>query len=482
MERPTPKTFEEALAVIDAQWRMIEALQAQVLGLTARVRELEARLNQNSSNSSRPPSSDMPGTRPAQPKAPSGKKRGGQPGHEGHQRTLLPPERVSGSKDLKPENCRRCGRHLHGADPEPLRHQVIDIPRVLATAFEYRLHALECPHCHITTRAELPPGVPWGNFGPRLQAFIGMCAGAYRLSQRMIEQLVADIYGVELALGTVSKLEQQTSAAVAAPVAEAAKHVQAQAVVHADETSWWEAKQKAWLWVVLAANVAVFLIRRSRGADVAKELLGALFRGVLVSDRWSGYNWVDQERRQLCWAHLFRQFLGFADYGGRAKALSAALTVCCRVMFHWWYRVRDGTLSRATFQRYMRPLQRRLLDLLEQGARSRVRKVAGRCKEILKLQDALFTFVRLAGVEPTNNAAERAIRHAVLWRKCSYGTDSEAGSTFVARILTVVTTLRLQHRHVLDWLTAACEAHLQRRAAPSLLPATQDDVALSIAA
>jgi len=474
----------------DPRDRRIAELEAQLAGameviakLTARVQELEARLKQNSSNSSRPPSSDPPWVHPtASSKSPRGKKRGGQPGHKGHQRSVLPPERVSGTKDLKPEQCRHCGLQLHGADPAPLRHQVIDLPRVLAMAFEYRLHALKCPHCRVITRATLPADVPAGNFGPRLEAFIAVCAGAYRLSQRMIEQLVADIYGVELGLGTISNLETHASEALAAPVAAAAAQVQTQPVVHADETSWREAKRKAWLWVVVTANLAVFLIHRSRGADVAKQLLGEFFRGLLVSDRWAGYNWVDQTRRQLCWAHLWRQFVGFADHGGTALRLSRALQADCRLMFAWWHRVRDGKLRRTTFQRYMRPVQRRLLATLERGARCRIPKVAGRCAEILKLHVALFTFVRQGGVDPTNNAAERAIRHAVLWRKSSYGTDSEDGSTFVARILTVVTTLRLQHRHVLDWVTEACQARLERRAAPSLLPPTHAATVNSLAA
>jgi transposase len=470
---PRDRRIAELEAHLAAALGVIDRLTAEVTRLSARVQDLEARLHQNSSNSSRPPSSDAPSAGSTHsPRLPSGRSRGGQPGHQGHKRTLLPPERLSGTKVLKPHHCRRCGAPLCGHDPAPLRHQVIDIPRVLAMAFEYQLHALECPHCHITTRAELPPGVPWGNFGPRLQAFIAVCAGAYRLSQRTIEQLIADIYGVEVSLGTVAHLEQQASEAVAAPVAEAAQVVQAQPVVHADETSWREAKQKAWLWVVVAANMAVFLIRRSRGADVARELLGACFRGLLVTDRWAAYNWVDQKRRQLCWAHLVRQFAGFEDYGGMARLLGLALQGHCHQMFEWWHRVRDGTLSRATFRRYMRPVREQILDLLGRGVRCGVPKVAGRCQEILKLQDALFTFVQVPGVEPTNNAAERAIRQAVLWRKSSYGTDSEVGSTFVARILTVVTTLRLQHRHVLDWMTEACEARLARRAPPSLLLAT----------
>lgn len=486
---PPPRTIEEACALIFELWQEVVqlreengALQEENGALQARVAELVARLGQNSSNSSRPPSSDPSGMRPHGRKPPTGRKRGGQPGHEGHQRTLLPPERVRATHPVKPSRCRRCDAALDGSDPEPLRHQVIDLPRVVATADEYLLHALACPHCNTVTRAEIPPGVPSGNFGPRLQAMVGLWAGTYRLSHRQIEQLLADIYDVNIALGSVTNVEQQVSDALAAPVDEAAQHVQVQPAVHADETGWREAKQKAWLWVAATATVAVFLIRRSRGAQVAKELLGAFFAGILHSDRWSAYNWLDVTRRQLCWAHLVRQFKGFEDYGGQAKALGLALQERCAVMFGWWHRIRDGTLSRSTFRSYMRKVERRILELLRQGAACGVPKVAGRCREILKLQQALFTFVRIEGVEPTNNHAERVLRHAVLWRKGSFGTDSENGSRFVVRILTAVTTLRLQKRNVLDWLTAACEARLARKPTPSLLPGRHHSFTLPTAA
>jgi transposase len=437
--------------------------------LLQRIKDLEARLGLNSSNSSIPPSKNPPGTPPPPEKKPTGRKRGGQPGHKKHERTLYPPERVDTFTEVKPCDCRRCGRALFGTDADPHRHQVVDIPRILATVVEYSLHSLRCESCGITTRAELPLGVPTTPFGPRLQAMMAVCAGSYKLSKRMIEELVSDFFGVDVSLGSVCNLEQDTSEAIAAPVAEAAAYLRTQPIVHADETGWMEAKKKAWLWMAVTANVAVFLIRRSRGAASAKELLGKCFKGILVSDRWSAYNWIKTVCRQLCWSHLIRHFKFFELNGPEAKLLGKALQWQADLMFDYWHRVRDGTLGRATFRKYMRPVRREILDLLRTGTTCESAKVAGMCKEILKLKKALFTFVVQPGVEPTNNWGERTVRPAVLWRKGSFGTDSECGSRFVERILTVVSTLRMQKRNVLDYMTTACEARIRGSAAPSLL-------------
>ena len=269
---------------------------------------------------------------------------------------------------------------------------------------------------------------------------------------------------VPLLCVTLSSFRQL--AALAAPVALAAAHVQEQPVKHADETGWTEAKQRAWLWVVVTNHVAVFWVDRSRGAKVARRLLGEIFQGILISDRWSAYNWIPEGMCQLCWAHLVRHFKGFADYGEQARRIGNALLACCKTLFDQWHRVRDGTLPRADFQQTVCPVRGEILALLEEGSRCDAAKVAGRCREILKLKGALFTFVEMAGVEPTNNIAERAIRPAVLWRKGSFGTDSEQGSRFVERILTVVTTLRMQQRNVLDYVTSACQAHRHGQIAP----------------
>jgi len=439
--------------------------------LETRVRELEAQLAQHSGNSSRPPSSDPPGSPPPAPPKRTGRQRGGQPGHEQHSRPLVSRQRVDRAIPLKPDTCRRCGDALEGEDPEPLRHQILEVPKVVGTVDEYQLHALFCAKCGISTRAPLPPGVPTGNFGPRLQAMVSVCSGAYRMSKRQIEELIEDFFGVPISLGSVANLEQATSEAVAAPVDEVARAIREEPVVHADETGWFERSKRAWLWGAVTAHLALFLIRKRRSARVAKELLGAAFAGILVSDRWSAYAWVDVWRRQLCWAHLLRQFRGFQSHGPEAKTIGRALELLTDTMFHVWHRVRDGTETRADFQIFIEKLRGHVVARLQEGAMCSVPAVAGRCREILELEPALWTFARVEGVEPTNNAAEHRIRHGVMWRKTSFGTDSPNGSRFVERILTVVTTLRMQRRNVLDYVTAACEAALQRTTPPSLLPA-----------
>lgn len=477
---------DDRIAVLEAQLaerdRVIEELRTVIDVLQHRVRDLEARLAQNSSNSSRPPSSDPPNAPPPARPRWSGKKRGGQPGHKKHERSLLPPEQVDHLLNLKPTRCKDCRKALSGEDPSPYRHQVVDVPKVKPDVWEYRLHTLFCKDCNVLTRAELPTGVPTGSFGPRLQAMIAVCTGAYRMSKRAAQELVGDFFGIEICLGSVSNLEQATSEALAEPVEEAAKAIQQEPVVHADETGWYERSKRAWLWVAVTAHLAVFLVRRSRGAGVARELLGDLFAGFLVSDRWSAYTWVSLARRQICWAHLLRHFIGFQDYGPEGNAIGSSLELLTGAMFHQWHRIRDGTLSRAEFIDFMERLRPHILSRLQDGANCGIAKIAGRCREILDLAPAMWTFVYTEGVEPTNNAAERIVRHGVLWRKGSFGTDSPAGSRFVERILTTVMTLRLQKRNVLDYVTEACECALRGKRAPSLLPKLHVEETASLAA
>jgi transposase len=475
-ERPfSQELWDQTPAVIQDYIRGLEsrvaALEAVVQRLEATVHDLTERLQQDSRTSSRPPSSDPPqaiGRRPRH--EPSGRRPGGQPGHEGHTRALLPIERVDVVIPVKPERCSRCQHPVHGEDGQPQRHQVSEIPPVKPSVTEYQLHQLVCPVCGETTGAKLPVGVPSGEFGPRVQAVTALCTGAYHLSKRTTQRVMEDLFGVSISLGTLASLEQSTAQAVAVPVAEARRDVQRQPAAYLDETGWREGRQRAWLWTAVTASVTVFVVRLSRSGMVARELLGERFWGDLVTDRWSAYTWYPSWRRQLCWAHLLRDIEAMIERGGRSREIGEALRAQARQMFYWWHRVRDGTLAHASFASYMRPVRREVERLLEAGQTCGMPKTEGSCREILKLRRALWTFVRHAGVEPTNNAAERAIRPGVLWRKGSFGTHSPEGSRFVEAMMTVVATLKQQHRNVLDYVTAACEATLCGKTAPSLLP------------
>jgi transposase len=476
VERPfPPELWEHIPAAVQAYIRALEArvtvLEMAVQRLEATVQHLAERVQQDSRTSSRPPSSDSPQALAKRPRRePTGRRPGGQPGHEGHTRELVPLEEVDGVVPVKPEHCRRCQHRLQGEDAQPQRHQVTEIPLMKPVVTEYQLHQLVCPACGEATRAEVPPGIPTGGFGPRLQAITALCTGAYHLSKRTTQSVLEDLFGVSLGLGTVANLEQATAQAVATPVAEARAYVQAQPVAYADETGWREGQQRAWLWTVVTAWVTVFAIRRSRSGQVAQELLGKPFWGWLVTDRWSAYTWYPTWRRQLCWAHLLRDIEAMIARGGRSQEIGEGLQAQARQMFHWWHRVRDGTLASASFVSYMWPVRQEVERLLEAGHTCGVPKTEGMCREILRLRQALWTFVRHPEVQPTNNAAERAIRPGVLWRKGSFGTQSAEGSRFVEAIMTVVATLKQQHRQVLDYLTTACEATWRGNPAPSMLP------------
>jgi transposase len=454
--------LETALAERDS---VIEKLLARIGALEAQL----AVLSRNSTNSSKPPSTDPPSVtrRPAKP---SGKKRGGQLGHAGHQRKLLPPEQVTKVVELVPKHCDDCGASLHGRDQEPQRHQVVEIPRIDPDVTEYRCHALGCEHCGATTRAALPPEVPRTCFGPRLSAMLAICTAKYRLSKRAVRELLADFLGVKLSLGSVANVEQHVSAALETPDAEAREHVRHSAAANADETSWRENKIKAWLWVAATSTVTVFVIATSRSAKVAKQMLGEAFKGVLTTDRYCAYNWLAVLQRQICWAHLRRDFQSWVDGGGAGADLGAAMLREVRRMFGLWHRVRDGTLARADFAQKMRAIQLNVATLLTQASMCSTTRVRGMAKAMLKLEWALWTFIDTVGVEPTNNFGERQVRHAVLLRKGCFGTDSAAGSRFVERMLTTVATLRQQRRNVLEFVTAACQAALTKSQPPSLLP------------
>ncbi len=450
---------------------VVATLLRKVEEQAAEIKDLKRRLGQDSSNSNKPPSTDPPSKARRKKRGRGGGKRkpGGQPGHAGKTRALLSPEKVDEIHDHKPSACGSCGRKLRGRDTSPLRHQVTEVPPIKPVVVEHRLHSLTCS-CGEQTRAELPAGVPTGAFGPRLQALVGLFTGGYRVSKRNTVQLLSDCFGVQISLGSIKRLEDDLSAALAPAVEAAERYVGEQPVVGMDETGWRQAGKKAWLWTAVTSLVVVFTIRLSRGGKVAQDLIGSCYAGLLVSDRFSGYKWIAVERRQVCWAHLKRDFQKLVESGGALGAVGERLQKERRQLFEWWHRVRDGTLKRSSLQTYVRPLRARVCDLLREGEACGVKKLSGMCSEILKIEEAMWTFVREPGVEPTNNESERQLRHAVIWRKTSFGTQSVDGSVFVSRMLTTVGSLRLQERNVLDYLVETCEAALEGDPGPSLLP------------
>jgi transposase len=464
---------------------VIVALAQRVVALEAEVRDLKARLGQNSTNSSRPPSSDAPHVKRRLGPPPSGRRAGGQPGHAGHFRALVPPARVDVVVEHWPARCVACAAPLTSlasaeaaataaravaADYVP--HQVTELPPLRAVVTEHRVHRLACPACGATTRATLPVDVPAGAFGPRLQATVATLSGRFRLSRREVTELCDTVLEAPLSVGSVATLCQATSAALATPVAEAVATLPQAPVVNADETPWKEGKARPWLWVAVTALVTVFRIAASRGSHVIKSLLGEDYRGTLGTDRYAAYAWLDVAFRQVCWAHLARDFRALVDRGGTARPLGTAALALVHQLFTAWHQFRTGTLDRVELQAAIGRVEDAMAALLHPGQDNPDPQAAGLCRALLRLWPALWTFAEVDGVEPTNNAAERALRPAVLWRKGSFGTRSDAGARFVERLLTVTATCKQRGRSVFAYLTDVCAAAQRGEPVPSLLPAT----------
>ena len=440
--------------------------------LTDKVRELTARLNQDSSNSSKPPSSDKP-WKERRPTKPTGRSRGWQPGHEGKTREPFPPEDVDHRFAVVPESCSTCGRDL-GAGSTTVRtlaHQVVEIPPVVAEVTEYVLHEALCPGCGETTMAALPNGVPAGCAGVRFQAIVALLTGRCRISRREAREVVVALFGpkARLSLGTVSAIERRTSAAIRPTYDAALDAVQNADFVHGDQTSWREANKLAWLWAAVTPQLKVFRIDKRRNREAFRRLLFA-FDGFLVTDRFSVYRIHKIRRRQLCWAHILRNFRGLEELGGKARSLGVAGQRIVKAVFREWYRVRDGELTRRGLRRRLAPIRLRLKWLLRRHVNNPLQEARATARDLIEYGAALWTFSRVEGIEPTNNAAERALRKAVLWRKSSFGSASRAGSLFVERMLTVCESLRAQGRSILDFLVHTMSAVALRRPTPSLMP------------
>ena len=449
-------------------------LLKRIAELEARLRELESQLGRNASNSSIPPSANPPQAPPPVRKKPTGRKPGGQPGHAAHLRVRLPPERLTEpTVDYWPDVCEACHDDLPAApgadDPEPRWHQVVELPEIPVQITEYQAHGRTCSHCGHVTWAKIPEEIRAHVCGPRLTATMAFLSGVLHASKRGIKEFIETVCKVPIALGTISNLEQEMSGALAAAHAEAQQAVQQADAKNVDETGWKQAGQKRWLWGAATAWVACFVIAPTRGAAGLAALLGKKIKGIISSDRWSVYGQLKLGLRQLCWAHLKRDFQKLVDRGSDARDVGEMGLDAVDLVFSLWHAFRGGGLGRSQLQYQISLVRQTLREWLELGCACKDTKGAAFCANVLAVEPALWTFVRKEGVEPTNNHIERLLRPGVLWRKNAFGCHSEAGCRFVERMLTVVQTLRLQKRPVLDFLHQSLLAHRQAQKAPQLL-------------
>jgi transposase len=440
---------------------LVQQYEGQLQNLQEQVTELKQRLNQNSTNSSKPPSCDPPILKRSPPKPPSNNKAGGQRGHAKVQRALV--DHPDAIHDCKPTACRRCQQPLHGDDSQPLRHQVWDVPPVRPIVTEYRRHRLTCPRCGLTTCGSAPSGQD----GPRLKAASVLLTGAYHLSKAKAARLLNDLFSIPLCAGQVCATEAEVGQQLK-PVVDELLAAARQQPANIDETSM---GRRRWLWVMVTAVATVYQIASGRNRAALRALVGTDYRRVLTSDRHSIYSHLAEDRHQWCWSHLRRDFQAMVDRNNAGSAIGMELLAMSSQIFRWWKRVRDRTLTKVRFAGRLhaqRDFRVRFRAVLARGSACGCAKTAGTCRELLRGEVSMFLFAFVDGVEPTNNAAERALRRGVLWQKMSHGPKSAVGSEYLGCIWSVVETCRQQGRSVWDFLTECVAAVADGYAVPSL--------------
>lgn len=463
-QKPPIKSISAPLpTTVESCHELIHELRQVVGVLLARVEVLEEHLRLDSRTSSKPPSSDGPGGGSDRSvKAKSGRKRGAQRGHKGHSRVAVPSEAVDHIVECAPPSVCSCGGEMrcHG---KPLRHQVFELPPLRPSVTEYRRHGSRCVDCGRHVQAGLPLGVPRGQLGPRALALIGTLAGQFHLSQGKIKLLLEQILGLDFSVGAISQAHGKVADVLEPVCQELHQGVQQASVKHADETTHPSHGHRMWLWAMVCDWGASFRIDPSRGKTAAKQLLGEQVSGILVSDRYAGYTWVDVSQRQICWAHLIRDFRRIAGRADLPGTLGRSLLGMGLLMFRYRDQSRPPTA-------YI-PLRRRFARILERGARQyQCSRTANTCANLVKLEPALWRFLEQPAVPPTNNLAERALRGVVLRRKISYATRSGRGLRFVERTFAVAYTCRQQGKALFHFLGQAFDAALRQKTAPSLVP------------
>jgi transposase len=461
-----------------------ERLRERLAEQAKRIADLERQLalrQQNSTTTSKPPSSDGLAGRPRERgrRVKSRRKAGGQPGHPGHHRELVPRERVDAIVDLVPETCRHCAHRLHERHRvgDPRRHQVTELPPIAAHITEYRCHRRQCPACGTTTLAPLPDDLI-SQFGPQLTALIAYLTVVCRLPRLGVQRLLEGALQIPISVGSTQKAWEEASAAVAAPYQELQEALAHQPVLNGDETGHRTNGAKRWLWTLVAPAFVFYTIAASRGADVLRQLLGDAFAGVLGSDRLPVYLTYAAARRQFCWSHFTRNLLSAQELAttAAAKRFCREALALQRQLFRLWHRfrgdpqVRGAPLTRAQLIAKVLPIERQFFALAERYVNAPDRDVSNLARALFVHHPHFFTFVHEDGVDPTNNVSERALRTAVQWRKIMFGNRSADGELAVARLLTVTRTCQVQQLNVLAYLTTAICCYRRRRAVASLLP------------
>ena len=451
---PEVTNLEDAKLVIEALWD--------------RLNDLEDQLNQSSRNSSRPPSSNAPGVSPSSPtKKPSGRQRGAQAGHKGSKRMLT--DSVDETRAYYPDDKCSCGGAVAINDAPYRRHQVFDIPSQAYTVVEHQLYQGQCCHCSKTVKASLPDNVNQGQMGNNLLAYVALQSGQFHQSISKIQQQLEQNFGLSFSRGAICEAQGRVSAVLTPAYQDIRDNMRKEAVVHCDETRHQRGNEKRWMWQVCTPLLSCFMTDFSRGALVAKKLLGDSPENIVVTDQYAGYHYIDADHRQLCWAHILRNMNALAESWGTNKTYGTVLVRLIRLLFRLQHRFEDGTLSEKLYRARMEKLRIAWRQQLELASRRCVTlRYQNRCKLLLKHDEMCWVFLKHKDVPLTNNEAERSLRSYVLWRKGSYGVWSHRGELFRQRILTIVETCRKQKLNPLQWIRGILDATLYKTAYPLL--------------
>ena len=466
--RECHKAIQESQAHTQELHQLIQQVIEKVEKLEIENRELRARINSNSNNSSKPPSSDFKKNKKA--KQSSGKPSGGQKGHRGHFRALMDESLVDQIVECNTiAACEDCGGEVI-LTGRHVRHQVHELPEIKLAVTEYRLAIGQCSCCLHQQMAVLPLGVSWGITGPRLTSFMSMMVTKYQLSRRMLVEFLKEHVNFQISLGTVFNKQRLVNQILKGPIDALLPIIKGESSTNMDETSHRQSGKNYWTWVIASKTAAYFKITKSRGKKVVGELMHD-FKHTLISDRYSIYNYFDSSQRQLCWAHLIRDFTRLRQHHDKViSRIGKRLLENATQLFENWHRFKKGNITRVDLMREVAPIMRVVGEYLEQGSYTDPKLRAARfCKNLLEHFSALWTFLEYENVEPTNNHAERCLRSLVIWRKKYFTTHSDHGSEYVARTASLLRTTQLQKNSAYQYLSQAIDKHFSKQPIPHII-------------
>jgi transposase len=423
---------------------------------------LKDKLGINSSNSSMPPSSDF--KKPKKEKKLTGRSRGGQVGHKGSSRALFDISQVNKIEPVLPQDTCECGGKVVVDYSRPWRHQKFELPKIIPEITEYQMHLGCCKTCGVKYRAELPDGVGYNMLGPRAMSFLAQISSTYNVTRKKTQKLFQEWFGIKISLGCISESEGMISEYVEECYKALELELKKQSQLNADETSHKESGDRQYAWILTNEVLTYLTIKPSRGKKVLKNLFPEGYKGDMTSDRYAAYNVFDIENRQVCFAHLLRDFTRFSNSADPYTAkIGKGLVHQTQRMFSLYHKRKRGEITEEKFLIGIEEIKKRMDCLIYQGSMVfGLPKLNRFCKNIEKIRPALWNFAYSNGkIEPTNNLAERDLRPFVIWRKISFGSQSDRGSRFMERMISIRSTCTKQGIDFSEFLIDATKSFLE---------------------